>query len=292
MISNLPTLPPALLEDCLAFSKQLYALKSGVAKLEVSPSHFLFSMNQFPGKKETGSTFSKSQHIRRKKTPSDLRRNALRKAEHLKKKNLPKETVIPPATTEVPLIDPNPGAGENSSRSFIDMSSDTTEDSVNSSMESDTSVIDEQPTNTENTDAMDTLEETVNVPVINQTRNTTETNLGTSDSTVTMEDEPLQRNAKEEIQLLFCSSDEATAKQLSNHNFPKSKYLGPHPKIKNHHFFSIHPTSADVPYLKKDLNYLNKKVNLITLRVLSENKNYFPDQQNHCLECRANHRKK
>jgi len=90
---HLPTLPPAFLERCLALSEQLNTMKSGAAKLEVSPSHFLFSLNQHPGNKETGSTFPiKPHHIKRKKTPSDLRRNARRMAEHLKNKNIAKNS--------------------------------------------------------------------------------------------------------------------------------------------------------------------------------------------------------
>ena len=96
-------------------------------------------MNQIPGIKETGPTFSDSIHIRRKKTPSDLRRNALRMAEFLKRKNLQKESLI---STE-PFIDPT--LADESPGNSSDTSADTTEDSINSSMESATPVIEEHP---------------------------------------------------------------------------------------------------------------------------------------------------
>jgi len=120
MIPNLPTLPPAFLERCLAFSEQLYTMKSGVAKLEISPSHFLFSIDQHPGNKETGPTFLKPQQSKRKKTPSDLRRNARRMAEHLERKNIAKPsttsslekpestTLIPPTSEEKSIPTSNP----------------------------------------------------------------------------------------------------------------------------------------------------------------------------------------
>ena len=197
--------------------------------------------------------------------------------------------MISPATTEASIIDPD--NDDESPGISSETSADTTEDSVNSSMESATPVIEEDSTIAENSDAMDTQEETVRVPVI-QARNTPETIDGTN-STATLKDETLDKNDDpplplEEIKLLFCASDEAEAKLLSQRNFPRSKYIGKH-KIKNHHIFSIHPTSKDVPFLKKDLNKLNNKVNLIALQVISENKNYYPDKQHHCQECCASY---
>ena len=155
----------------------------------------------------------------------------------------------------------------------------------------------EDLSNTENSDAMDTLEEAIRVPVISQTRNLPESNDGLTDDTTGKDDvtppSPERNNESiEEIQMYFCASDEAEAKKLSERNFPRLQYLGLHPRIKFHHLFSIHPVSSDVPLLKKDLNKLNKKVNLISLRVNSERKTYYPDQQNHCQECRSCHLRK
>ena len=89
MVMNLPTLPPPLLERCLALSEHLCTMKSGSAKLEISPSHFLFSVDHPPGNKEAGNLSTTPPNpIKRKKTPSDLRRNAKRKKKFLEEKYL------------------------------------------------------------------------------------------------------------------------------------------------------------------------------------------------------------
>ena len=103
---------------------------------------------------------------------------------------------------------------------------------------------------------------------------------------------PENNQIKEEIQMLFCGSDEGLVKHLCRRNFPNSQYNGQHKRIKYHHLFSIHPTPAEVSRIKKDLNKLNKKINLISLQIISENKTYFPDKQHHCQGCRVSHPKK
>ena len=100
MIFNLPTLPPPLLERCLALSEHLYAMKSGSGKLELSPSHFFFSVNHSPGTKETGNQNPNPLNpVKRKKSPSDLRRNAVRKKKFLENKNLVVSPQISPGTS-------------------------------------------------------------------------------------------------------------------------------------------------------------------------------------------------
>jgi len=91
MVANLPTLPLVFLERCLALSEHLFAMKSGSAKLELSPSHFIFTVNHPPDmSKEPGSRSSNfPKPTKRKKTPSDLRRNALRMKKFLEEKNQP-----------------------------------------------------------------------------------------------------------------------------------------------------------------------------------------------------------
>ena len=59
----------------------------GTVKFEISPSHFVFTINQNPAKDSGNSFQHPPQFPKRKKTPSDLRRNALRKAEFLRRKN-------------------------------------------------------------------------------------------------------------------------------------------------------------------------------------------------------------
>lgn len=99
MVANFPTLPPVFLERCLALSEHLFAMKSGSAKLELSPSHFIVSVDHPPVTKESGyynTNFEKP--TKRKKSPSDLRRNALRLKKHLEQKNGP--TPMPSSAAE------------------------------------------------------------------------------------------------------------------------------------------------------------------------------------------------
>ena len=143
-------------------------------------------------------------------------------------------------------------------------------------------VFEEHLENAENNNDMDTLEEEIQVPVKNHSRNTYETNDGLSNPTTTMNDEtsgndspplssqiksPENNQIKEEIQMLFCGSDEGLVKHLCRRNFPNSQYNGQHKRIKYHHLFSIHPTPAEVSRIKKDLNKLNKKINFKDLSV-------------------------
>jgi len=180
------------------------------------------------------------------------------------------------------------------------------QDPVDLSMKSTTPVIEEPLPKPENSDAMDTLEEEVEDPVMDETRITSEAIDGASNSLMSLNNETLRKNdvpplispinspvkALEEIRLLFCASDEAEARSLSNRKFPHSKYIGPHPKNHHHHLFSFQPTSADLQFLKMNLNYLSMKFNLITFRIISENKNYHAEQKHHCQECQTRHHKK
>jgi len=106
MVFNLPTLPPPLLERCLALSEHLFAMKSGSGKLELSPSHFSFSVDHPPGNKEAGYRYETStprlNPMKRKKTPSDLRRNAARKKKHLDEKNFMASSASPGTSTVIP----------------------------------------------------------------------------------------------------------------------------------------------------------------------------------------------
>ena len=87
----------------MAFSEQLYAMKPGTVKLEISPSHFVFTMNQNPVKDSGDSLLHPPPLPKRKKTPSDLRRNAFRKAEFLQRKNsIPQAKPKNPPNTDVP----------------------------------------------------------------------------------------------------------------------------------------------------------------------------------------------
>jgi len=323
MIPNLPTLPPALLEDCLAFSKQLYALKSGVAKLEVSPSHFVFSMNQFPGNKNHFPGNKESGSIR-KKSPSDLRRNALRKAEHLKRKNGSRTTtsfsshqvstedphptsspgeLSPGFSSEPTEESPSPNPSSTPSVDNVDLSKVPVINSdIMDTMEPDVPVINESPVIKEASNAMDIVEETV--PVINVTRNNSnsddalkpkialdqeQTDLPPAISPIST---PVKINKQEEIHLLFCAQNLAAASKLAK-DLPNIKYIGPHPKNTKHHFlFSTLLPSANLQALKEAIDTLDEP--FLLFHVVSEKKNFFLKKRpnDHCQACQKHHRKK
>ena len=307
MVQHLPTLPPALLERCLALSEQLYAMKSGAAKLEISPSHFVFSVNQYPGTKETGSTFSSSNTLKRKKTPSDLRRNAARKAQFLIKKNLAKSSsstspVNQPASAEEPL-DPTkpstttpPTTTQNPVEISPGDSSETPKESPSSN---------EIPgNNTSETEVH--IEVDQHHPVIfpiaspaqpnstdQEKKHPKEVNLNsedekkseTSNEASIPTDELHKKKQLTELHLLMCSADQAASYKFGN-KFKISSFLGqPHPRNKHHFLYAIHLDDTNVNQMKTALNDCNEKKNLIKIYIPSENKNYFPDKQNHCQEC-------
>jgi len=266
MMSHLPTLPPAFLESCLAFSKQLYTMKTGTAKLEVSPSHFLFSINQHPGTKDTGSTFDKPHQTLRKKTPSDLRRNARRMAEFLERKNLAKpstnsspenpepSTLIPPSSKDESL--PSPKPEDNSPGE----SSETSEESP-SNMEVDHQV----PM------SPDDIVESVDSSPEELSANESEANCSPSTSEI-------------QIQILICAADRAAAQKRCS-QFPRSRIVAPHSSDKLHHFMLSAYVNDE--YLTKMITNINKFEDFLMLRIVHEKQQHYPDdnRKNHCKEC-------
>ena len=305
MVSTLPTLPPAFLEQCLALSKHLSAMKTCTAKIEVSPSHFVFSVNHFPGNKEPG--------LMRKKTPSDLRRSALRKAEHLKRKNFSQTTTNPATSTVKPLPTSSPDeiSPEVSSEPTEEEESPSSNTSSTPSVEtpdlSKVPVMKESPL--DNIEIVETMDTTV--PVTTATRdNTNDTaSVPMMSPEMSVEKGPTQQfdippiitpissperivtePEEQEIRVLICALNQATALKKSK-NLPNSKFLGPHPSNKKHHFFfTTTIESQNLPGLKEAVPNLGE--DFLLLRVVSENKNYAPDQQIHCQACRVQHHKK
>merc|ERR1719319_502820 len=84
---------------------------------------------------------------------------------------------------------------------------------------------------------------------------------------------------KEEILFLFCAKDQATASKLAKAYIaadPSSKYVGPHPNNKKHHFFfSTFIDSEDISILTKEIDRIGNK-DFLSIRVVSEKKNYHP----------------
>lgn len=96
-----PILPLVFLDNCLALSRQITDMKTCSAKLEVNlgPSRYSFSINPSP-EQPAGLPSQKNQEkqivIRRKKTPSDIRRNAKRLTHFLNRKNRQYAEVVSP----------------------------------------------------------------------------------------------------------------------------------------------------------------------------------------------------
>ena len=243
-------------------------MKTGTAKLEVSPSHFLFSINQHPGTKDTGSTFDKPHKTQRKKTPSDLRRNARRMAEFLERKNLAKpstnsspenpepSTLIPPSSKDESL--PLPKPEDNSPGE----SSETSEESPS---------YNDIPriTSTRNTPmALDPSLVTSVEGASPTTRDSHESNDAASDSIMDFSESPtfdlappisplsspVKMNQIEEIRILLCAPNKAAAQKHAK-LFPQSKFLRVHPTNKrNHFFFSTQMDSANLQGLKDNFS--------------------------------------
>jgi len=306
MIANLPTLPPAFLESCLAFSKQLYTMKSGVAKLEVSPSHFVFSMNQIPGNKEAGPTFTDP--IKRKKTPSDLRRNAERIRKFLENKKLTASSGTS-ALSQSPVISP---LGTSSIEPpNKDEEQIPNERNISSPAESSSNPSSTPPMDlSENSEIMDIVDETL--PVNLCTRNNSETkDDDVSHSTASNEqhqedlppaispiNSPIKSDAeqisdKEEIRLLFCAPNQAAASKLAQ-KYSQAKYIGTHPSNKRHHFyFSAFFNSAKLkqPSFKEAIMSSSSE-DFLQFGVVSEKTIYEPEHLLHCAKCRSHHLKK
>merc|ERR1719319_254170 len=91
-----------------------------------------------------------------------------------------------------------------------------------------------------------------------------------------------------EVHLLICASDQVAASKKID---KKLNYLGPHPRNQNHFRFSTHHDEKTINNLKnpQTLNFMSKSFGIQSIRMVSENKNYLPDKQFHCQDCRNRH---
>jgi len=272
------------------------------AKLEASPSHFLFSVDHPPGIKESGPSRSQSGFYSpkgwklKKKSPSDLRRNARRYEEFLERK---RNSCQPAASSS----DPPPSQDLQSSADSSNLSS-----------------ISETPLHVENTEDMDTessdhqsseaIPETDNtrksnpdvpvasverpLPVISGNKKETKCDLPSdgippiisplnSPSEVTPE-EPKHEEKTNHVRILICAKDQNAAMKRCN-QFQNSKMIGPHKSDKLHHFmFSTHLNDRIVTKMKTDID---KYEDILMLSIVKEKKLYHPteDNKHHCNKC-------
>jgi len=292
MTNNIPTLPPSFLERCLAFSEHLHAMKSGSAKLEASPSHFFFSVDHPPGIKESGPSRSQARFFSpngwklKKKSPSDLRRNARRHEEFLERK---RNSCQPAASPSNPPPPPD-----------LQTSADL----------SNLSSISETPLHVENTEDMDTessdLQSSEAIPESDDTRKDDPVTESRSKKETKSDDipsdgilpiishlnspseatpeEPKHEEKTNHVRILICAEDQNAAMKRCN-QFQNSKMIGPHKSDKLHHFmFSTHLNDRIVTKMKTDID---KYEDILMLSIVKEKKLYHPteDNKHHCNKC-------
>jgi len=292
---NIPTLPPFFLDSCLALSKHLYAMKSGSARLEASPSHFLFSVDHPPGNKETGLSGSYGPfEIRKtkKKSPSDFKRDARRREEHLARKRSscqpaasspsnPTQPTDPPSSADLSVISETPMIVENSDVMETESSEDLplieleTPEVLVTCVEEAIPVISTTRKNSE-----------PNEVLVNESRNLTKTN--NDDSTIKQDLPPDQpENAwLHEVHIMICAPSKAAAKKRS-HQFPRSKMISAHPSNKKNHF--MFSTNVNDEYITKLKSNINKFEDLLHFNVKSSNEDFHPDHDHlhHCQQCKS-----
>jgi len=277
---NIPTLPPFFLDSCLALSKHLYAMKSGSARLEVSPSHFLFSVDHPPGNKETGSSDLRTE-IRKtkKKSPSDFRRSARRHEEFLeRKRNSCQPAASSPSNPTQPTDPPS-----SADLSLISVNSD---DSDVMETESSEAVPVIESLEVPATSVKEAQNSASNEVPVNESRNMTENEASTIQPNLPPTGNPDHPEQLHEVVIMICAPSKSAAKKRSK-QFPESKMIGTHPSDIKHHFtFS---TDVNDEYLTKLKNNINKFEDLLLFHVTNENEDYHQDhpELHHCQQCNA-----
>ena len=162
-------------------------------------------------------------------------------------------------------------------------------------------VIVESHRNTEDRDAMDTMDE--NEAPVNQTNGVSRNIDGEQYSKTFTNDNippaisPIvspEKDKQIKIELLFCAPNEFTAIKQSKRHFNDLKPLGLNPDDKSpYHFLftnSMNLEESDIYNVKKNLNKLNKKVSLIAMKDKSNSAEFhYPDQPLHCQVCQNLH---
>ena len=225
--------------------------------------------------------------FKRKKTPSDLRRNAARKAQFLDKKNLDKsiksptsteETptnqspLTPPSSTEEPL--PTPTTGDSSE---IAEESPLIETAENISRDS---------TAASEIEAADM--EVDQPPLLTSSPSQPKKDVPVSQSRIS----PAKPEELTQVNLLICAASKTAAKKRRK-QFPNPSFLQthesdlqPHESDKCHHFlFSIDANAENVSKMRSNIN---KFEDLLLLQVANEDKNIQPDGDDpgHCEQCK------
>ena len=274
-----PNFPPVLLEKCLDFSKYI-AEKTGKATLEINlgNSRFFFSVEN-SHQDQAGAASRRPGQFSKHKSPSDRKRDALRRERFLDKKR----NSSPPGAPETSSnISNNPV--DNAKVSAIPVT---------------------ETSNSGKGEAMDTTEDK-HVPEISSRNESKETTIASQldlPTAISPINSPIKEiNSIEEVHLIFCAKDQIEASKLVNklESFPstsirelKPEYVRLQTKRNRHHFlFSSLVNSKDIEDLKDKIDLINVGANVIQFRVLSLNQNCYPNEPNHCRECQVKHCKK
>ena len=273
-----PSFPPVILEKCLELARYIAEKKTGKAALEVKlgDSSFNFSINDSL-KTQTG--FPNAGFRAKKKSPSDYRRDAIRREKFLEKM---RKSSAPSTTSS---LDPSSFPPMDTSEVPVILTKGTP-----------------APMTTESNEVTDTLEANIllenktknNIPVITA-RNRTEIKKTTFPPAISPINSPIKitnKHKEEEVHLIICAMDQKEASKLLSKktNFQTPNFVGLQSVKNQHHFvFSVHIETNDIPALKDQINRLNKCANVIQFQVLSNKENHFPKQPNHCRDCRDKH---
>ena len=223
----------------------------------------------------------------KKKSPSDLRRDARRRKEHLERKgnsgqpaasssSNPPSSTDPPSSAEFSMISETPMIIENSDVMDTESSDQSSEDSF----------VIENPevpvTSVEG--AFPVTPTTRNEVPVKESRNTIEhIDASTIQPNLPTIDHPEKLHV---VRILICAANRAAAKQRSM-QFPKSKMIGAHQSDKQHHF--VFSTHVNDEYISKLKTNINKFEDLLSFKY--DNESFAPDhdepQHNHCQDCKS-----
>ena len=254
-----PSFPPVLLDKCLDFAKHLTQLKTGRATIEVNlnQSRFYFSTdNSFYSPPGYAGRYQR-RFPAKKKSPSDLRRDAQRREKFLEKKQEPSYSAAHSST--VP-----PTTAEQANLSWISDTPMTNEDDRSRNMDSEPSDsfknASSKPISEKDHAKKPDFEQEKTIPMI----------ISPINSPVKSKETPT-----EEVRIMFCAPNQPAAEIVSK-QLKKSSYMGPK-KGKPHLVFSTQLTAEEIVKLKEDVNQifkLPKNIQIVSFYVFNEDKVY------------------
>ena len=236
-----PSFPPVLLDKCLDFAKHLTQLKTGRATIEVNlnQSRFYFSTdNSFYSPPGYAGRY-KRRITAKKKSPSDLRRDAKRREKFLEKKQEPSPSAASPT---VP-----PTTADQKNLSWISDTPMTKEDDNSMKM-------DAEPSDSSRNASGETISEKENVK-----KNEVKKISNPIPQMISQINSPAKskETETEEVRIMICAPDQTSAANVFK-QLPKSSYMGP-AKSKRHFVFSTQLTPSQVLKIKDDNNQILKQ---------------------------------